>query len=234
MSKAFDTRKLVLLGLLTAIVVVLQLLGAFIKFGPFSISLVLLPIAIGAALISPLAGGWLGLVFGGVVLASGDAALFLAVDPLGTVLVVLLKGMLAGLAAGAVYRLLDRILKSGIKKTISAVAAAVVCPIVNTGIFLIGSYIFFMPTLRVWAAGAEAEAAGFSDATEWVVSQGFATVSEWAASSDGSAIVVTFIFIGLVGLNFLVEMGLNILLSPTIVRLIQYGQDKRGIINPGG
>ena len=37
-------------GLLTAIVVVLQLFGSAIKFGPFSISLVLLPIVVGAAL----------------------------------------------------------------------------------------------------------------------------------------------------------------------------------------
>ena len=41
----FDTRALTGLGLLTAVVVVLQLLGSFIRFGPFSISLVLIPIA---------------------------------------------------------------------------------------------------------------------------------------------------------------------------------------------
>lgn len=190
--KTFNTRKLVLLALLTAIVVVLQLLGAFIKFGPFSISLVLLPIAVGAALTGVYAGGWLGLVFGLVVLISGDAAAFMAINPLAAVAVVLLKGALAGLAAGAVYKMFEKK-----NRTVAAVAAAVVCPIVNTGVFIAGSYAFFLPTLTTWA-----EAAGFASAT-------------------------AFIFFGMVGVNFLIELGLNIVLSPLIVRLIQYGQDRR-------
>ena len=43
------TRRLAGLALFTAIVVVLQLLGSFIKFGPFAVSLVLIPIVVGAA-----------------------------------------------------------------------------------------------------------------------------------------------------------------------------------------
>ena len=68
------TKTLVGLGLLTAIVVVLQLVGSFIKFGTFSISLVLMPIVVGAALYGVGAGAWLGFVFGVVVLLSGDAS----------------------------------------------------------------------------------------------------------------------------------------------------------------
>ena len=96
------TSKVVGLGLFTAIVVVLQFLGSFIKFGPFSITLVLAPIVIGAALYGIGAGAYLGLVFGATVLISGDAAAFLTINPIGTVIIVLLKGMLAGLAAGLV------------------------------------------------------------------------------------------------------------------------------------
>ena len=40
------TRRLAGLALFTAIVVVLQLLGSFIKVGPFAVSLVLIPIAV--------------------------------------------------------------------------------------------------------------------------------------------------------------------------------------------
>ena len=188
-----STQKLTLLAILTAIVVVLQFLGAFVRFGPFSVSLVLMPIVIGAALIGRLAGGWLGLLFGVVVLASGDANAFLMINPVGTVVVVMLKGILAGLAAGCVYKLL-----SGISKTVGAVAAAVVCPIVNTGVFIIGSYVFFLPTL-----------------TEWGMAAGFTSVA-------------AFIFIGLISANFLFELGLNVLLSPAIVRLIQFGRDRFG------
>lgn len=62
------TKTLTGLALFTAIIVVLQLLGSFIKFGPFSISLVLIPIVVGAAVYGPKAGAYLGGVFGVVVL----------------------------------------------------------------------------------------------------------------------------------------------------------------------
>ena len=96
--------KLTQVGILTAIVVVLQLVGAFIKFGPFSVSLVLVPIVIGAILCGPLTGAWLGLVFGAVVLLSGDAAAFYALSPAGTIFLVLFKGTMAGLCSGLVYK----------------------------------------------------------------------------------------------------------------------------------
>lgn len=102
------TYKLVGTALLTAIVVVLQLVGGAIKIGTFSISLVLMPIVVGAALFGIWSGAWLGLVFGVMVMATGDAALFLAVNVPGTIITVLAKGILAGLAAGAVYKFLEK------------------------------------------------------------------------------------------------------------------------------
>ena len=188
-TNKFDTKKLILLAFFTAIVIVLQFLGAFIKFGPFSISLVLLPIAVGAALTGVIAGAWLGLVFGFVVLLTGDAAPFMAIDPFGAVLLVLLKGALAGLCSGAVYKYFEII-----NKTAAAMIAAAVCPIVNTGVFVIGSYVFFLPTITEWGAAA------------------------------GYASAAAFIFLAMIGVNFLIELGINLILSPAIVRLVQYGQ----------
>ena len=185
-----NTKKIAGTGLLTAIVVVLQLLGSFIKFGPFSISLVLIPIVVGAALYGKWSGAWLGLAFGIAVLASGDAGAFLAVNPAGTVVTVLLKGLLAGLVAGLVYSLIEK--KS---KMAATVAAAVVCPVVNTGVFLIGCLVFFIDTVRGWAEGA-----GFG-------------------SNVG-----TYMIVGLVGLNFVFELAVNIILSPVIVKLVRLGR----------
>ncbi len=185
-KKAMSTKSLVMYAVLTAIVIILQLMGAFVKFGPFSISLVLVPIVIGAALLGVKAGAWLGFVFGLAVLLSGDAAAFLAVNVPGTIATVLLKGALSGLLAGLVYKLLRP------KSLYLAIAvAAIVCPIVNTGIFLVGCFLFFMETIVGWAA-----------------SFGFA--------SAGSYIIYV-----LVGGNFLFEMFINIILSPAIVRLLK-------------
>ncbi len=188
-SKRIATRTLTGMALFTAIVVVLQFLGAFVRFGPFSISLVLIPIVVGAALYGPAAGAWLGFVFGLVVLLSGDAAAFLAVNPLGTILTVLVKGALAGFCAGLVYRALEKT-----NAWLAAILAAVTAPVVNTGIFLVGCLLFFMPTV-----------------TEWATAMGFPSVGN-------------YMIFGLVGGNFLFELLFNIVLSPVIVRLVKIGR----------
>ncbi|MDE7289852.1 MAG: ECF transporter S component, partial [Oscillospiraceae bacterium] len=56
------TLMLTVMGVLTAIVIVLQALAIGIRFGPFSITLVLVPIVVGAAIYCWKAGEWLGLV----------------------------------------------------------------------------------------------------------------------------------------------------------------------------
>ena len=141
-----NTRTLTGMAIFTAIVIVLQLLGSFIHLGTFSISLVLIPIVVGAALYGPVAGAWLGFIFGLVVLLSGDAGVFLAVSPLGTILTVLVKGAGAGYAAGLVYRLIAKK-----NETVGVICAAVAAPVVNTGIFLLGCLLFFMETISGWA-----------------------------------------------------------------------------------
>lgn len=152
------TEKLVLSAIFTALVIVLQLLGAFIRFGVFSVSLVLVPIILGAALCGTKSGAWLGFVFGVTVLLSGDAAPFLAIDVLGTIITVLVKGTLCGAIAGFLYNILKK--KNEI---IAAGVAAIAAPIVNTGIFLIGCSVFFMATIEQWGA-----AAGFKNAIAYM------------------------------------------------------------------
>jgi len=198
--KRFDTRKLILIAILTTMVIIMQILAIIMKplFPAFTISLVLMPIAIGAALLGTLAGAWLGLVFGFIVLISGDATPFLAINPAATIFVVLLKGTVAGLAAGLLYNSLEHI-----NKTIAAFAAAIICPVVNTGIFIAGCYIFFLPTLTEWGIAAEA------------------------------VNVTSFIFFGLIGVNFFFELGTNLVLSPVIVRLIQYRIEMKIESTPG-
>ena len=214
-KRNMSTKTMVMGAILTALVVILQFIGASIRLGPFSISLVLIPIVIGAATCGTAISTWLGFIFGIVVLISGDAALFLAVDVFGTVLTVIVKGTAAGLMAGLTYRgtvaLLNRnsqkqiaVMKAkyglgdccerGVyefiskkNKYIGVLAAAIVCPVVNTGIFLLGCLVFFMETVSTWAGGSN---------------------------------VGHYMIFGLVGANFLAELATDLILSPIVVRIV--------------
>lgn len=150
------TQRMTLLALLTALVVVLQLMGSFIRFGQFSVTLVLVPIVLGAALLGVGAGAWLGLAFAVTVLISGDAASFLVLSVPGTLITVIGKGVLAGLAAGGVYKLFEKK-----DRTLAVIAAAIVCPVVNSGVFLIGCVLFFLDAIGEMAAGSGQSAFAF-------------------------------------------------------------------------
>lgn len=183
------TFKLVGLGILTAIIIVLQIVTTFFPTKPVSITLALIPIIIGAAFYGAGAGAYLGGVFSVVVIlmcvfgADVGGAMVWNANPFLCIVVCMLKGVGAGFAAGTVYKALSK--KS---TTLGAVAAGVVSPIVNTGIFVLGLFLFFKPVLEVWAGGTD---------------------------------IVYYALITMTGVNFLVELGVNIILSPVIVRIIQ-------------
>ncbi len=175
-------------AILTAIVFVLQYFGAAIRFGTFSISTVLIPIVIGAAICGTWVAAWLGFVFGFAVLISGDAAPFLAVSVHGTIITVILKGIGCGIASGLMYKAVRKV--SGEYSAVAA--AAFICPVANTGIFLLGCRAFFMDTISGWA-----QAAG------------------WQGP------IAQYMLIAFVGANFLLELCINIFFTPVIVRLLR-------------
>ena len=187
MERKMSTEKMVLGAILTALVIVLQLVASICgSFGFFTINLSLVPIVIGAALCGVGVGAWLGFVSGCVVLGM-DSAAFLAVNPIATVVVVLAKGILCGIAAAWVFNLLK-------KKNIyvAVIASAIVCPIVNTGIFFLGCMAFFVPFIE-------------------------AKIAEMSFAGNAAQFVI-FVFIGI---NFILEMVVNAVLSPIIVRVLK-------------
>lgn len=179
-----DTRKLIYLSLLTAIVFILQYISLFMRFGTFSLTFVLTPIVVGVATCGVYAGAWLGLVFAIAVFVTGDAALFLQFNIPATILVVVIKGVLAGLAAGAVYKLIEKL-----NRYCAIFAAALVAPIVNTGIFFLGCEMFFFDDIASFFA-VEAEQ------------------------------VTVFIITGLIGINFIIELVVNLVLAPTVYKIL--------------
>ena len=184
---------MVLGAVMTALVIILQMLGTYTTFfGPFSTALALIPIVIGAAMCGIEIGAWLGFVFGVVVLVTGGANLFLAFDVPGTLVTVLVKGTACGAAAGLVYKLLYR--KSGI---VAVVTASVICPVVNTACFLLGCMIFFMDSANGIAETLGMPVSGM--ALFWALAMG----------------------------NFLFEVGMNIVLSPIVVRLLHIRKGRK-------
>lgn len=181
------TKKIVGIGLLTAIVAVLQFTSMGVKFGPFSITLALTPIIVGAALYGWIVGAWLGVIMGAITIM--DAALFLPVSVPATVFTCIFKATIAGLVAGLVYSALKKV-----NNYVAVLVAAISAPIVNTGIFLLACRVFFYATIQ-----------------ELTVENGFSNV-------------VAFMFLGLVGVNFLVELIVNVVLSTVVARIINIGK----------
>ncbi len=189
-KETFGARELALAAMLTAVVVVLQVVANFVQPVPgVSLTFVLVPVVIGAALLGPWVGAWLGFAFGVVVLVSGGATAFLGINPFGTIVTVLVKGACAGMCAGLVYRLLEKV-----NPYLAVFAAAVVCPAVNTGLFFVGCRLFFWETVQSWGA-----AAGFKNTFAYMI-------------------------LGLAGINFLIELSINVLLAPVVLRLIRLGK----------
>ena len=193
MRASEKTRRLTGLALLTAIVAVLQVVASFIKFGPFTITLALAPILIGAALYGPKAGAYLGGVFGMVVLIAcilgwdpGGSTLWNA-NPFLTACICLVKGIAAGAAAGAVYRAIVGGSRAHGRMMTGSIVAGVVSPLVNTGLFVLALTLLFHDILVTWAAGSE---------------------------------LIYYIVFVLTGINFVLELVLNLVLSTVIVRVV--------------
>ena len=151
-------KRMVGIALLMAMVIVLQFVGSMIPpiGGTVSISLVLIPIIVGAAVYGPSAGAVLGGTFAVVTLINcitgadpGGSMVFQA-NPLMCILVVTGKSVLCGMTAGWAYRLISK--KNAY---IAMLCAAIICPLVNTGIFVTCMLLFFKPVLSVWAGGTD-------------------------------------------------------------------------------
>jgi len=188
--KHSNISKYVTLALLSAIIVVLQLLAGSLKIGPVSFTLVLIPIVVGSAFFGKGAGAILGGVFGAIVYVGcangtdfGGNVLFNA-NPYLCLLICMVKGCMCGFCAGAVYAFFA---KKKFCPQISVILAAVTAPIVNTGLFCLGMVVFYRDVLIDWAAGEN---------------------------------VLVYMLVGLTGINFLVELGINLVSAPAITTII--------------
>ena len=129
---------------LTAILMVLQILSNYITIASISINLSMIPIVIGSILYGPLVGLFLGLVDGIVIIFSPSTiAVFMPITVIGTIFVCLTKTGIAGLVSGLIYRAFE---KKNYK--VGAIISTLVVPIINTGLFSIAALTIFRSFLE--------------------------------------------------------------------------------------
>ena len=186
-------RRMVTLAILAALVIVLQIISNYIKFGPVQITLALTPIIIGAALYGMWAGAFLGtvlgvfnLIWGLLGLDTGFVITLMGINPVFAVEVCVLKTTFAGLVAGLVFKIIAK------KNDLAAsFVAGGLCPIGNTGLFLAAMFTVFGDVLKGFAEAANAQS------------------------------VFVFAITAFVGVNFLVEFIVNMVLATAVTRIIR-------------
>ena len=144
MEQQNKTRKIVITGLLLALEIVFQVLGNYFQIGLVNINLSLITIVLAAVLCGPMSAAILGFFNGLMALLSPSTlAIFMPINPYGTVIVCLIKCTVAGIVASLLYKLFRK--KS---ELLALIIASAIVPIINTGLFAIGALIFFQPFLQ--------------------------------------------------------------------------------------
>ena len=191
MENFSQAKKLTYFAVLTALTVVLQLLGNTVRIGIVTLNFSLIPIVLAAIILGVWYGTALGAVTGLIILfncgilgADGFTDVLFATDPVIITLVCVLKTALAGTCSALLFKWIKKY--NGFAAT---VVAAGIVPVVNSGLFIIGM-LLIIPSLR---------AAGFI--------------------LEGASAFATIV-IGFVGLNFVFEFALNIIVAPALFRVI--------------
>lgn len=148
-NKKMDVKKLVQLGLLTAITAILSLtpLG-YLKVGIVSITFMTIPVAVGTIILGPKSGAFLGAVFG----ITSFIQCF-GMDPFGTALcnvnliltfiLCLVPRIACGFFAGLIFKSLIKVDKT---KLISYAIASFSTAFINTVLFCAGLVLMFWKT----------------------------------------------------------------------------------------
>ena len=135
------SRRTTLLGLLTAILMVLSMtpLG-YLNIGPLAISFNMIPVAVGAAALGPVGGAVLGAVFGmtsflqclGIGGSSAMGVILFDINPLFAFLQRFLPRLITGFTVGIIYKIVRKFCKVGIAGGVAGFFAA----LLNTVLFM--------------------------------------------------------------------------------------------------
>lgn len=135
----FSAKNVTTLAILLALVIVLQAFGGSFTIGAVTLNFTLIPLVLGAILLGPWAGAFLGLASGIVVLVqvivapAGFYFIIWSNSPVVTTLICLVKTTVAGFVAGWLFEILQK------KNLYAAIfVASGVVPVLNTSLFVLG------------------------------------------------------------------------------------------------
>ena len=192
MVKKIDTRKMVTTAMLAAIIVVLQLMSSVMNFSGFPITLTLVPIIVGITMYGSSTGAILGGVFG-IIVCSG---VITGSDILGNLMyqynpaLTLFVCMLKGIVAGYIAGVVYELFKKHNRTVFGTFVASILCPVINTGILLIAMVAFFESVV-----------------TQYALEVGFASA-------------MSLILTGILVMNFVPELLVNIVVSPAVSKIV--------------
>ena len=197
MKRKFDTKAIVITGLLLALEIVLQVIGNYLQIGPANINLSLVPVVLAAVLCGPISGAILGFFNGLMALLSPSTqGFFMAFNPWGTVIVCLLKCTIAAVLAAFVNDIIIKAFKGEMRGRITGViVASVIVPVVNTFLFAIGALAFFQPLLE-------------------------------ASETDKLKDIYSVLILGFIGFNFFIEIATTLIFTPSIAAILFKREEK--------
>lgn len=140
-NRTFSARNVTYLAILLALVIVLQTFGGSVSIGQVSLNFTLIPIVMGAIIIGPIAGAFLGLACGIVVMIQvilGLSPFYVLIwteAPVVASLTCVIKTTVAGFVSGLIFNLLNKK-----NRYVAVFVASAIVPIVNTLLFIVGCF----------------------------------------------------------------------------------------------
>ena len=163
MKHRTELRRMTELALLTAIVLLMAFtpLGYLTTPWGLNITLIVVPVAVGAVVMGPKEGAFLGLVFGLTSFSKGFTGaglspIMLDADPIGFFILCVVPRVLVGFLPGFFYSQLKKFAKL---RTFSQALCCFLTPIFNTALYMTTLWLLFSDT---WLAFNGAEGTGFS------------------------------------------------------------------------
>lgn len=195
MLKTYHTKlvNMITIAMLSGVIILFTFTGiGYIPIGPgFSVSILTLPVLVGAIFIGPVGGLFLGLIFGITsfltCILGMDAlgVILFGISPWRTAIMCIVPRIIMGFLVGLIFRLLQKIDKT---KVVSYAVASLSAPILNTILFLSTFWLMFH---------------NFKEATDGM----------------GSDNLFIIIFV-LCGVNALIEAIIGMLLGTTITKVL--------------